>query len=449
MPSDLTPHLPQLAPEAHAARRARLADAMRAEGGGVAILPNARTSVRNGDTEYAYRFDSHFYYLSGFREPESILVIVAGAREGERQDILFCRDKNPEMEIWEGFRHGPEAAREQFGFHVTHSTERFDEILPDLLSDQPTAFIALGADKDFDARVLRGIEAVRARARKGVSAPVSLHDLRPALDGMRLIKDAHEIALMQRAADISAAAHARAMRVTRPGLFEYQVEAELMHAFLHAGAASPAYPSIVAGGANACTLHYVENRSRLAAGDLLLIDAGCEFEGYASDITRSFPVDGRFSGPQRAAYEVVLAAQLAAIDAMRPGQPFNAAHEVAVRVITSGLVDLGLLAGDVDGLIESGAFRRFYMHSTGHWLGLDVHDVGAYRVAGASRPLQVGHVATVEPGLYIRPGEDVPEAFWNIGIRIEDDVLITPDGPRVLSAAAPKTIAEIEATMHG
>jgi len=446
MHTDLAPHL---LPDVHTRRRARLAEAMRAEGGGVAILPNARTHVRNGDTEYAYRFDSHFQYISGFREPDSIVVVVAGADEGERLDILFCRDKNPEMETWEGFRHGPEAAREQFGYHAAHSIERFDEILPDLLSDQRTVFMALGADKDFDARILRGIEEVRGRARKGVSAPVSLHDVRPALDGMRLVKDEHEIALMQRAADISAAAHARAMRATRPGLFEYQIEAELLHAFLHAGSGSPAYPSIVAGGANACTLHYMENRSRLAAGDLLLIDAGCEFEGYASDITRTFPVDGRFSGPQRAAYEVVLAAQLAAIEAMRPGQPFTAAHDAAVRVLTAGMVDLGLLVGEVDGLIESGAFRRFYMHSTGHWLGLDVHDVGAYRIAGASRPLQAGNVATVEPGLYIRPAEDVPEAFWNIGIRIEDDVLITEDGNRVLSAAAPKTVAEIEALMHG
>jgi len=275
-----------------------------------------------------------------------------------------------------------------------------------------------------------------------------MRDLRVLIDEMRLHKDADELATMRRAATISSAAHARAMRFARPGHFEYQVEAELMHEFISQGARAAAYTPIVAGGSNACTLHYVDNRKQLADGELLLIDAGCEVDGYAADITRTFPVSGRFSGPQRALYELVLAAQLAAIDHARAGQPYNAYHDAAVRVLTQGLADLGLLAGDVDGLIERKAYDRFYMHSTGHWLGLDVHDVGRYKIDGGWRPLAPNQVLTVEPGLYIRPADDIPEAYWHIGIRIEDDIVVTDGAPEVLSHQAPKTVADIEALMR-
>ncbi len=433
-------------PTPFAARRARLAQQMREAGGGVAYIPTARESMRNGDSEYAYRFGSNFYYLTGFSEPEAALLLIADDKRCE--SVLFCREKNPEREIWDGFRHGPEAAATHFGVNAAWPIAELDTRLPDHIANRAAVFHTIGADSAEDGRIVRALDAVRGRARSGVTPPASVRDLRVLIDEMRLHKDADELVAMRRAAAISGAAHARAMRFARPGHFEYQVEAELMHEFISQGARAAAYTPIVAGGSNACTLHYVDNRKQLADGELLLIDAGCEVDGYAADITRTFPVSGRFSGPQRALYELVLAAQLAAIDKARAGQPYNAYHDAAVRVLTQGLSDLGLLSGDVDGLIERKAYDRFYMHSTGHWLGLDVHDVGRYKIDGGWRPLAPNQVLTVEPGLYIRPADDVPEAYWHIGIRIEDDVLVTDDAPEVLSHHAPKTVADIEALMR-
>ncbi|MBI4755049.1 MAG: Xaa-Pro aminopeptidase [Betaproteobacteria bacterium] len=426
-------------PFAH--RRARLLATMQA---GVAVVPTAPERIRNRDAHYPYRFDSYFHYLTGFAEPEAVLVLVAGA---EPRSILFCRERNEEMEIWNGRRHGPERAREVFGFDEAHPVSELDAKLPDLLANQPALHYALGHDADFDARILAALNQVRGRVRTGQRAPAVIHDVRALVDAMRLVKDEHEVALMRRAAAISCAAHRRAMAAAAPQRMEYEIEAELLHEFRRAGAQAPAYTPIVAGGANACILHYVENDARLEAGDLLLIDAGCEVDGYAADITRTFPVSGRFSGPQRDVYELVLAAQAAAITEVRPGSPWDAPHNAAVRVLAQGMIDLGLLEGSVDAAIEYQAYRRFYMHRTGHWLGLDVHDAGDYKVAEAWRPLLPGMVLTVEPGCYIRPGEGVPEAFWNIGVRIEDDALVTAQGCEILTAAAPKQVAEIEALM--
>ncbi len=422
-------------------RRQRLAEQM---GRGVAVLSTAPERLRNRDAHYPFRFDSYFYYLTGFDEPEAMLVLIAG---DEVRSLLFCRDKHEEREIWDGFRFGPEAARDAFGFDEAHSNTKLDEILPQLLADQPAMFCDMGENGDWDARLIQWLNAVRAQVRTGISAPSEIRDIRKLLDEMRLIKDAHELDIMRRAARISANAHRRAMRHARPGLHEYNIEAELLHEFRSHGAQAPAYTPIVAGGANACVLHYVSNDAPLKDGDLLLIDAGCELDGYASDITRTFPVNGRFSGPQRDVYQLVLAAQAAAIAKVSPGNAWQDPHDAAVRVLAQGFVDLGLLQGSVDGLIESGDFRRFYMHRTGHWLGMDVHDCGEYKRDGRWRALAPGMVLTVEPGCYIRPGEDVPELFWNIGVRIEDDAAVTADGCEIITSHAPKTIADIEALM--
>jgi len=422
-------------------RRQRLAEQM---GRGVAVLSTAPERPRNRDAHYPFRFDSYFYYLTGFDEPEAMLVLIAG---DEVRSLLFCRDKHEEREIWDGFRFGPEAARDAFGFDEAHSNTKLDEMLPQLLADQPAMFCDMGENGDWDARLIQWLNAVRAQVRTGISAPSEIRDIRKLLDEMRLVKDAHELDIMRRAARISANAHRRAMRHARPGLHEYNIEAELLHEFRSHGAQAPAYTPIVAGGANACVLHYVSNDAPLKDGDLLLIDAGCELDGYASDITRTFPVNGRFSGPQRDVYQLVLAAQAAAIAKVSPGNAWQDPHDAAVRVLAQGFVDLGLLQGSVDGLIESGDFRRFYMHRTGHWLGMDVHDCGEYKRDGRWRALAPGMVLTVEPGCYIRPGEDVPELFWNIGVRIEDDAAVTADGCEIITSHAPKTIADIEALM--
>ena len=426
----------------HASRRARLAAAL---GDGIAIVATAPEVPRNRDTHYPYRHDSYFYWLTGFAEPEAVVVLVGGA---EPQSILFCRDKDETREIWDGFRHGPAAAQQQFGFDAAHSVTELDARLPELMGNRARLAYAVGQDPVWDARVIGWLNAVRAKTRQGIGAPGEIIDVRHALDEMRLIKDAHELALMRRAAAISTRAHGIAMRATRPGRHEYEIEAELLCAFRSGGAEAPAYTSIVASGANACVLHYVFNNQPLADGDLLLIDAAAEFGSYAADITRTFPVNGRFSTAQKDAYELVLAAQAAAINEVRPGSHWNSPHEAAVRVLTQGMVDLGLLAGSVDGLIESNAYNRFYMHRTGHWLGMDVHDAGEYKIKGEWRPLVPGMTLTVEPGLYIRPADDVPEAFWNIGIRIEDDVAVTESGCEVLTSP-PKTVDEIEAWMNG
>lgn len=421
-------------------RRERLRGKM---GEGVAILANGPELVRNRDSHYPYRFDSYFHYLTAFPEPDAVCVIVAGK---EPRAILFCRDKDAEREIWDGYRYGPQAAKDAFLFDEAYSTAQLDEKLPELLANQPRLAYTVGAQADWDARVLGWLNAVRAKARTGITAPEEIVDVRRWLDEMRLLKDAAELEIMRRAAAISSGAHRRAMARTKPGKFEYEIEAELLHEFVRHGARHPAYTAIVAGGANACVLHYVENTARLNNGDLLLIDAGCELDGYASDITRSFPVNGKFSAAQKTVYEIVLAAQCSAIGSVKPGARWNEPHEAALRVLTQGMVDLKLLKGDVDGLIEQEAYKRFYMHRTGHWLGRDVHDAGEYKQGGEWRPLQPGMVLTVEPGFYIHPADDVPAEFQHIGIRIEDDVAVTETGHEVLSSA-PRTVADIEACM--
>lgn len=424
-------------------RRQQLMRRMQA---GVAIIPTAPEVARNRDSHYPYRFDSYFYYLTGFREPESVLVLVAGP---ESRSILFCRDKDIEREIWDGFRYGPDAARQEFGFDEAYSISQLDELLPKILANQPALFFSLGADAGWDGKVSSWLNAVRAQTRSGIQAPATLVDVRQHLDAMRLVKSPWEMDVMRRSAVIAASAHNRAMQVTQPGKREYEIEAEFLHEFYRHGAQAPAYTSIVAGGANACTLHYNANNAALNDGDLLLIDAGCELDGYASDITRTFPVNGRFSGPQKDLYELVLAAQAAAIASVNPQQHWNAPHEAALEVLVDGFIHYGLCQGSREAVLESGSYRQFYMHRTGHWLGLDVHDAGEYKTpAGDWVMLQPGHVLTVEPGCYVRPADNVPEHFWNIGIRIEDDVLVTDRGHEVITAAAVKSVSEIEALMR-
>jgi len=430
----------------HRDRRARLIAAMRAQtGGGIAAIPTAPEAIRNADTTYPYRPDSHFYYVSGFPEPEAVVVLVAGANSGDSRQVLFCRDKNAEREIWDGFRYGPDAAREVFAFDEAYSITEFAGKLADWTADRPALYTPLGLYPSWDHVTTETLNEVRKRVRTGIAAPEAVIDVRAAVAALRLVKDEQELALMRRAAEISSGAHRRAMARAQPGWFEYQVEAELAHEFLRFGAHSAAYPSIVASGPNACVLHYRDNDRELQPNDLLLIDAGCEYKGYASDITRTFPVSGKFSGPQKAVYELVLAAQLACIDAVRPGKPFHEYHEVAERVLAQGLIDLKLCEGSLDAVLESGAYKQFYMHRAGHWLGLDVHDAGLYRIDGASRTLEPGMVLTVEPGCYIRPADKVPEEFWDIGVRIEDDVLVTATGTENLTGVTPKTVSEVEA----
>jgi Xaa-Pro aminopeptidase len=429
-------------PAIHRSRRERLAQAI---GAGVAVIPTAPERVRNRDTHYPYRFDSHFYYLTGFPEPEAVLAIVGGS---EPQAILFCREKNEEREIWDGFRYGPAAARERFGFDQAHPIAALEGLLPKLLENQPALYYPMGADAGWDARVMSALNAVREKARAGVAAPERVQDVRSVVDEMRLVKDAHELAVMRRAARISAGAHRRAMQQARPGRNEYEIEAELLHEFRRNGAQFPAYSSIVAGGPNACVLHYVANDAPLRDGELLLIDAGCELDGYAADITRTFPVNGRFGGAQRDLYEVVLAAQLAAIAAVKPGNAWNDPHDAAVRVLAQGMLDLKLLSGTLDAVLEKETYKRFYMHRTGHWLGLDVHDAGEYKRSGKWRALAPGMTLTVEPGLYVRAAHDVPKALHDLGVRIEDDVAVTAGACEVLTAEAPKAVDDVEALMR-
>jgi Xaa-Pro aminopeptidase len=428
------------------ARRARLLADMAAQGGGVAVVPTSPERERNRDVFFPYRADSHFFYLCGFCEPEAVLVLVA---DDSPRQFLFCRARNEEQETWGGHRHGPEAAAERFGFDSACSIDELDHKLPELLVNQPALWTSLAHEPEWDRRILTAIKAVRFRVRSGDTAPQTVHEISAVLGEMRLVKDEFEVDLMRRAGEISAAAHCRAMHATRPDRFEYEIEAELLHVFRAAGSQFPAYPSIVASGPNACVLHYTDNDRRMLDGELLLIDAGCELDGYASDITRTFPVNGRFSGPQRDVYQLVLAANFAARAEVRPGNNWNAPHEAALAVLTQGFIDLGLLKGEAQELIETKGYRRFYMHRTGHWLGLDVHDAGQYKTDGQWRPFVPGMTLTIEPGCYIRPADDVPEAFWNIGIRIEDNVLVTPDGCESLTDNVPRDIEGIEALMRG
>ncbi len=463
--------------KAFARRRAALAESMRAEGGGLAVVFTAPEVPRNRDSDFPYRYDSYFHYLSGFPEPEAALVIVAD--ESRTRSILFCRSKHEEREIWDGFRYGPKAARKRFGFDEAYPIEELDTQMATLLANQKALFHSLGSNALLDAHVQRWLGAVRAQARAGVAAPHRAFDISRILDEMRLFKDEEEVAIMRKAAKITADAHVRAMRQTRPGMYEYEVEAEILYEFRRRGSPFPAYGSIVAGGANACVLHYRENDARLKDGDLLLIDAGCELDGYAADITRTFPVNGRFSAAQRELYEIVLASQRAAELATRPGRHFMEPHDAAVKVLAQGMIDCKLVKGSLDGVLESGSYRRFYMHRTGHWLGRDVHDCGDYRepdaaVAGRDkeksantrkagtrakpakseaakekpwRRLAPGMVLTIEPGIYVRAADDVPEAFHDIGIRIEDDALVTAEGCDLITADVPKAVADIVALM--
>ena len=454
------------------ARRARLAATMRKHGGGVALVPTAPERQRNGDNDHPYRYGSDFHYLTGFAEPGAWLVVEADGRT-----TLLCRPKDEEREIWDGYRLGPDAAPGVLGVDAAFALDELDRLMTGKLANQPSVWLP-AATQGLQAQLEGWLQRVRAQERQGTEAPHTQHDLAPVLAEMRVVKDTGELATMRRAAEISAGAHVRAMRFCADafrrdpdaGVPEYAIEAELLHEFRRQGADGPAYGSIVAAGANACVLHYVPGRIELRPGQLCLIDAGCELDGYASDVTRTFPADGRFTPAQRELYDIVEAAQRAAVAATCPGARQRDAHAAAVRVLAQGMLDTRLLdpdkVGDLDAVIESAAYRAFYMHGTGHWLGRDVHDVGDYRsadeapleqpdwhggkiVSKPSRKLEPGMVVTIEPGLYVRPAEGVPERFWNIGIRIEDDAVVTASGCELISRGAPVTADAIEALMRG
>ncbi len=456
----------------YAERRARLARQLGP--GGIAIVPTAPERPRNRDSDFLYRHDSYFYYLSGFAEPHAWLAITA-----EGRTTLFCQPKDLEREIWDGIRLGPQAAPATLGVDAALPVTELDTQLPKLLENRHTVWFPFATHPGLETRVDGWLQTVRARVRMGAVCPDSLRDLCGPLDEMRLVKDAHEQGVMRRAARISAQAHIRAMqtsaRMLRAGqdVREYHLDAELLHEFRRHGSQYPAYGSIVAAGANACVLHYRADAAPIRSGELVLIDAGCELDGYASDITRTFPANGSFTGPQRTLYELVLASQEAAVAATRAGARFNDPHDATVKVLAQGLLDVGLLdknqVGTADDVIANRNYFAYYMHRTGHWLGMDVHDCGSYVepteadqttertdpltgqtvVTRPSRILQPGMVLTIEPGLYVRPGEGVPEHFWNIGIRIEDDAIVTATGCELISRDVPVKADEIEALMRG
>ena len=425
-------------------RRHELAAAIKS---GIAVIPTAAETIRNKDAHFPYRFDSYFHYLTGFSEPESVVVVI-GSKPS--RSILFCRAKHEERETWDGFRYGPEEAKTQFKFDDAFTIDEIDRILPQLIENKDAIFTPVGIEPNWDNKMLGWLNKTRSRAREGIVAPASLIDVREILDEMRLFKDPEELNIMRRAAKISAEAHINAMSATKPGKYEYEIEAELLYHFKKNGSQFPAYTSIVAGGENACVLHYIENKAVLNDGDLLLIDAGCELDGYASDITRTFPVNGKFSGPQRVIYDLVLDAQRAAIEATSRGNSWQAPHDAATKVLAQGFIDLKLCHGSLDKVLENREYARYYMHRTGHWLGRDVHDVGNYKSNGEWRSLQPGMVLTIEPGCYIRKAPDIPEQFWNIGIRIEDDAIVnTKTGCEIITSGAPKTINDVELLMSG
>lgn len=412
----------------------------------IAILPAALEKIRNNDVHHAYRQDSDFQYLTGFGEPEAVAVLVPGREQAEY--ILFVRDRDPARETWDGRRAGPDGALRDFDANDAFPISDLDEILPGLMENRARVFYTMGVHGEFDQRVLSWVNSLRSQSRQGRHPPLEIVALEHFLHDMRLFKSRAEVALMREAARIGARAHERAMRLCRPGLREYELQADIEHEFRRAHADIAYYP-IVGGGANGCILHYHENDAALQDGDLLLIDAGCEFHYYASDITRTFPVNGRYSAAQRALYDLVLAANLAAIAKVRPGNHWNEPHEAAVQVLVDGLIRLGLLKGRASALIKSEAYKRFYMHRTGHWIGMDVHDVGDYKVGDVWRTLEPGMALTIEPGIYIPAGmKGVPKRFQNIGIRIEDDVVVTRDGCEVLTDCIPKQAQQIEALMQ-
>lgn len=458
---------------AFASRRARVASALRDAGGGIAVLPTAPERQRNADNDHPYRHGSDFHYLTGFGEPGGWLLVDAAGRS-----TLFCRPKDTARELWDGYRLGPDAAPAALGVDDAWPLDRLDEIVVERLAGQPAIWWPFATAGLGQQQVEGWLTQLRSREYRGIEAPATQRDLGAVLAALRVIKDDGEIATMRRGAAISAGAHLRAMRFCagricadpQAGIAEYEIEAELLHEFRRHGADGPAYGSIVAAGKNCCVLHYVPGADRLRAGELCLIDAGCELDGYASDITRTFPADGRFSAPQRELYDIVDAAQRAAIAATRPGARLRDGHAAAVRVLAQGMLDTGLLdrnvVGDLDAVIESAAYRAFYMHGTGHWLGRDVHDAGDYQsahetaadepdwqggrvVKKPSRRLEPGMVVTVEPGLYVRPAAGVPERYWNIGIRIEDDAVVTAEGCELISRGVPVEATEIERLMRG
>ncbi len=423
--------------------QARREQALAAFHGGVAIIPSATVIPRNNDTQFEFRQNSDFYYLTGFDEPDAVLVLAP--EHDEHRAILFLRERDRAMEIWNGRRLGVDAAADTIGVDIAYSIGSLAQQLPRYLCNVETLYYTLGND-DTDACVRAALADARASTRRSGFVPDTVADPSPALHALRQIKSAHEMALMRRSAEVTARGHIAAMRATRPELHEYEIEAVLEYEFRRSGAQREAYESIVAGGDNATILHYRENRDRLADGALLLVDAACEYEYYATDVTRTWPVNARFTAEQRAIYEIVLAAQEAAIQALRPGQPQKAFHHAALRVITEGLIDLGLLHGTVDEQIERETYREFYMHGTGHWLGMDVHDVGRYRdLSDTPVTLEPGMVTTVEPGIYVQRDSNCDERFRGIGVRIEDDLLITESGTENLTAMIPKSIDELEA----
>jgi len=414
----------------------------------IAIIPSAHEQLRSRDTEHPFRQDSDFFYLSGFNEPESVLVLIPGRRHG--QFVVFCRERDPGLEMWNGFRAGPEGACELHGADDAFPIGDIDDILPGLIEGRERVYYSMGRSAEFDRQIMEWVNSIRSHVSSGAVHPGEFTDLNHFVHELRLVKSAAEIRLMRRAGEITARGHERAMRSCRAGIYEYQLEAELLHEFASNGARFPAYSTIVGSGINACTLHYVDNNAKMRDGELVLIDAGCELEYYAADVSRTFPVNGRFSKQQRALYELVLQAQLAAIAAIAPGNHWNQPHDASVRVITAGLVELGLLRGSVEQLIKREAYRDFYMHRVGHWLGMDVHDVGDYRVGDQWRLLEPGMVMTVEPGIYVAPNNTKVAKKWRgIGIRIEDDVVVTASGRNVITAGVPKTVEEIEALMAG
>lgn len=425
-----------------AGRRARAGELI---GEGALLLRAAPPARRSNDVEYDYRPDSDLFYLTGFEEPEGVLLLRNIG--GELSATLFLRDRDPEKETWDGHRMGVERAKEQLGLDATFPIDKLDEVLPKLLEGVERLFFRWGRDHSFERKLHGIIERLRFKSRRGGVYPHTWIDSGLVLHELRVLKDETELGLMRRAAAITHEAHRAAMRVALPGAYEYDVEAELVRCFLRRGSAKEAYVSIVAAGSNATVLHYRDKGGRLEEGELLLIDAGCESRYYASDITRTFPIGGRFSGPQRAAYDVVLAAQKAAIDAVAPGRTLEAIHETALRIITEGLIDIGVLDGELDQLLEDQAFKPYFMHRSSHWLGMDVHDVGAYFRGREPRVLELGMVLTVEPGLYFGEGSGAPEAFAGIGIRIEDDILVTESGYENLNAELPKDPDELEAIL--
>jgi Xaa-Pro aminopeptidase len=425
-------------------RRKRLMDMIGSDS--IAIIPTSSVYIRNRDVEFPFRPDSDFFYLTAYPEPEAVAVLIPDRADGEF--ILFCRESDEEMETWHGRRAGLEGALEIYGADDAFPIEDMDDILPGLIEGHERIFYNMGSDQNFDQRVMAWVKQIRDKARTGVVAPDEFISLNHFLHDMRLYKSRQEIKLMRQAARISSRAHERAMQSCKPGMHEYQIEAELIHEFIRNGARAAAYPSIVGSGANGCILHYTENQDEINDGDLLLIDAGAEYHGYASDVTRTFPASGRFSTAQRQAYDLVLAAQLAAIEEVKPGNHWNDPHDAAVRVLTEGMVELGILKGDPEQLIKDQDYTKYYMHRTGHWIGMDVHDVGDYKLDGEWRMLEPGMVMTVEPGLYLPAGtRGLPKKWWNIGIRIEDDVLVTKGGYEVLSKDATKQADEIEELM--